>query len=371
MNKSYEYGSIKKPLFHYTEIPKQLHNITLTEEQRKRMAFGLDSGLIKNMLFEEGQVTDVKLSAVKNEKGDIEISYDEHHQYLRIPKKILGHLLNEEQKNLLLDGGVIGPVTYKGQHYFVGVDEQLNKVTIRTDRQIGIPETIGNYTLDAIDKHKLANGKPTDTRIFQTPKGDFFTAKVLIAENKNGMEFLDVKLIAKENAQALIKELNRSKVITDPEFLLYMPGIPANIEDQAKTIEAPVFEKKIVVIPQKEEKVEKTQKSTLTKERSVQKTVRNQENVVYEQVIGSADSFTINATASFVPKVFKGVALTEQQRRDMKSLKPIKVYGVNTSKGKSDATIQLLKSGGIKINYTPVQKMPGGISKSQPFDKSH
>lgn len=219
------------------KIPTDIHNITLTQEMRERMAFGLQTSLIENIVNEKFGVKDAKLSASYDSETDqVDIHYDYKEEHLKIPTKLFGETLTAEHIQLLINGEIAGPFIYNGQNYYVGMDEELNKLTVKTERQIGIPENIANYNLNGIDKYQLANNRVMDTKVYQNKNGQYFTANIKITADKKGVEVFNIKYIDEKQALKLKRTLD--KTITDPSKLLYMPGLSSNTNDVEQKVQS-------------------------------------------------------------------------------------------------------------------------------------
>ena len=355
------------------EIPEKIHNITISEENRKRLSMGFPTGIIKDIVFEDGQILDAKLVAVKNEKGNIEIGYEEKEESLRMPNKIFDKILTDAQKNLLFDGNSLGGLIYKGNEFFIHVDPELNKVVIRSADQINIPKRVGGYQLDAIDKNNLANNKTTDNRVFQAPDGTYFTAKLGYTLDKKGIEFINVKQISDVNAPSLIEKLNASKVITDESRMLNMVGIPVKSEQSEIKVESPLtLETTIKVVkdanatksiekgassPKVEIKpINELSKSSAKSNSNMTPTRSYNSHVAYDSVYKTDKGFNIDVKKTWIPSKIKGVTLTKEQKDLLRDQKPVLVKGMNLKSGKTDGIVMIEKNGGIKFDLESFTK---------------
>ena len=350
--------------FHLDEIPKKLHNITFTQEQLDRLSQGLPTGLIEGIVFEDGSIENAKISLSKNSDTDkLEINYNFKEENLAIPDKIFDVLLTSEQKNKIINGELLGGFTMNGQSIYIGLDPELNKVVVKTQRELKIPNELLNYTLDPVDKMYLSNGKMTDERLFKTNKGDYFTARVSLTIDKKGIELVNIKSISQPRALEIKDILNASKVVKDDQFLLNMPGITANQEHSKQTykpIEKVVYKRESLhnIKIQRERHIIKSSPN----EHSTQVTIENKKTsksihqkkekrvykrngktythvdkpkvsyVQYENVTGGADGFTItpkNKNAAFLKATFKDVHTTAQQRSDFIKGREVLIKGAN------------------------------------------
>lgn len=339
-------------LFDLDDVPKQVYNVNLSEQQVKRLASGLKTDLIEGLETEDG-VTSGKISLSAAEDGKIHINITEKEETLYIPHEILGNTLTDINKQELLDGALLSLI-YKGNQYFVGIDQDLNKITISTDREMGIPQSFCNYTLDETDKYRLANGSVTDQRLFQTNKGDYFLAKLNLTNDKKGIEILEIKTISKEKAEKLKITINKSKVITDETKMIGSPMLSKNKKtslENHRDIEKPIFR---VAKNQERRKAEleelKTYKNSKTNEEyRVKKNVR--ESIKYLGSSGNEEGFTIIPKSLFLKDTFKGVKITDKMRMDFDNFKKVRINGANIRGVKRDVYIYKTKEGGFKTDY--------------------
>lgn len=200
--------SKEENLFELSEIPRFLYNKELTESQRSRLAAGRQTELIRDIVVNRNSPPiDAKVTAIKNKEGQLELAYDYAEKQFVMPTKIFGQALTNDQKAKLFEGELIS-LPYRGSDYFVGLDKELNKITVKSGRQIGIPEQVADYRLTTEDKLNLANGKAMDTRLYATPEGDYFTAKLKFTEDKKGIEFGEIKFVDRENVRELREKYN-------------------------------------------------------------------------------------------------------------------------------------------------------------------
>lgn len=192
-------------------IPERIYNKILTQETRERLATGRESSLIKDIVIDGEPPKDAKLTASKNEEGKTVITFDYLENDLKLPKEILGTKLNNDQLDKLFYGELLS-LTYKGQQYYVGMDKDLNKITVKSNAQIGIPDKIQGYSLTWKDQLEIANGKATDTHLFKTKEGDIYTARFKMTEDRKGIVFEDIKFVSPENAKELELKYNRESL---------------------------------------------------------------------------------------------------------------------------------------------------------------
>lgn len=353
-------------------IPESVYNKILTDEQRSRIASGRQSGLIKDIVVDVDKAPiDAKISAKVNSEGKVEITYDYAEKILKMPTAILGIKLDKEQKDKLFNGELLA-VKFKGENLYVGIDRELNKVTVKSAQQIGIPAEVSNYKLNEVDKYYLAQGKTTETHLFKTPEGDNFTANFSMTSDNKGISFINIKFVDKDNAKELADKYNVDKKITDQSYMLPPVRITQFINDNAVAIETrpEVFIKKIVTSPL-ENKLQDTIKNhkvidpeILTGKSDLEKQSRRP-IIEYKNVNTTATGFNIEATEYFAPYKLKGVTLSEEQRKSIASGEKTLVQGMNINNKPTDAFVQIKKDGsGFDWDFKSAQ------NKSKVFDKN-
>ena len=267
-------------VFTEKEIPKTIHNIALTENQRQRLLKGLKTGLIKGVIFENGKVENVKIQAIKDKENNVNLEYDIQKKSLEIPNKIFNQNLTEEQIQQLYNGELLH-LNFKQKDYFIGVDPDLNKITIKNLKEIQIPDKLGRYKLDSHDKQRLANGLETRDHVFVTSSNNYYVGSIKLTEDKKGIEINNIKDLDKDTAIKLSEKIN---------------------------------------IPMKAES--KSSFGDITQEiiRDLEKDSNNSK--ILKRV--SKEGITeIQTNKIFTPKTFKGVQLSEKQIKDFEDFKKI------------------------------------------------
>lgn len=333
-------------------IPQSIYNKQLTDEQRTRLASGKQSGLIKDIIIEEGKPpVDAKISAEVNKEGKLELKYDYAEKVFKMPHAILGITLDKDQKDKLFNGELLS-IKYKKEDLYIGIDRDLNKVTVKSAHQIGIPSEISNYKLNDVDKYYLAQGKKTETHLFKTPEGNYFTANFGMTEDKKGLTFSDIKFVDKENSKELADKYNTDKKITDQSYMLPPVRITQFVTDNAVAIETrpEVFVKKIVTSPLENslqnsaKNMEVINPEVLSGKANLEKQSRRP-IVEYKNVQTTATGFNIEATQYFAPYKLKGVTLTEEQRKSIAGGEKTLIKGMDIRDKKTDAYVQIKKDG--------------------------
>jgi hypothetical protein len=353
-------------------IPESLYNKKLSDEQRVRLASGRQSGLLKDIIVEEGKPpVDAKVSANINKEGKVELTYDYAEKTFKMPTAILGMKLTTDQKDKLFNGDLL-TVKYKGDNLYVGIDRDLNKITVKSPKQIGIPSEISDYKLNEVDKYYLAQGKTTETHLFKTPEGDNFTAKFGMTQDGKGVTFSDIKFVDKENAKEIALKYNTDKTIKDENFMLPPVRITQFASENVVPIEVnpKVFIKKIVTSPfenglhnsinNKSENGTEIHNINTNPEKKSRRPI-----IEYKNVNTTDNGFNIEATEYFAPYTLKGVKLTEEQRKSISNGEKTLVQGMNIKDKITDAYVQIKKDGsGFDWDFKSAQ------SQSKPFDKN-
>lgn len=164
----------------------------------------LDRGVLSDMTEVKGKPAKIRMT----EKGT-SIFYKK--EALVIPNKILGKKLSEQQKKSLLDGDMIMLPAKKG-HVFVQVDQELNSVIVRSEKELSIPTMIGDKELTAADKYLLANGHSLDNMILHGPEG-YFIADVSMNSDRKGYAFANIQNISVTKARELIEKQKENNVV--------------------------------------------------------------------------------------------------------------------------------------------------------------
>ncbi len=286
------------------DIPKKVNNINLTEEQIDRLAFGLQTNKINDIVDKDGLIFNAKLSASYDENNNVVIQYEYEDEKLHLPETLFGHKLSEEQLKKIFDGELLGPLKYEGNDFYFGYDNKLNKFTIKTNQEIGIPKEVAGYKLNDVDKYYLANGKSLDTRVFKTKQGQYFTASLSISNDKKGVVLNNYKTIESKNAKTLIDKLNKNKKITDKSLLIGAISI-------SEKTNADVNPNRII---EDHPKVFKT------------KVVKDTRLVEFK---------------TFIPRKIKGVYLSNEQKIQLKDGQKVLVKGMNINNKPTDAYIKI------------------------------
>jgi hypothetical protein len=181
----------KAYVFDINDVPATVNNIALSEADRQNLAQGKTSSLLPNMKHDNGEVADTKIFLKKNLHGGTEICFKLKKQVLLIPDEIGGVKLSKQQ---LADLEQNMPVLIKldGKDRIVQIDKELNKISVKSLNEIGIPQMCGKYELTDKDKLDLAAGKSMPPRMFEN-NGQYFIAKLALTQDNKGLVFSDIK----------------------------------------------------------------------------------------------------------------------------------------------------------------------------------
>lgn len=335
--------TIENPLenvFQENEIPKKLHNIELGEIQRERLLKGLETGLIKGMVFEDGSVENVKVKAIRDKAGNPVLSYSSQKEELSMPSSLLGKKLTEEQVQNLYNGELLH-LNYKRKDYYVGIDFELNRITVKNDREIAVPKEFGNYSLDGHDKQRLANGKATREHLFTTKNGNHYTASISLTHDKKGIVLENIKDVPKERAQDLAQKLNGKM---EPEKHTTLGDITNEIADSID-LQKPIAQ---------------------NKETDKQKGGRKGFKVL--DISEDKGTKTLVADKVITPKTFHGTTLSDQQRADFEAFKKVELHGVTNKHSGKVQNVTIWKDKDInafKMEWKPIKSPSKNISISK------
>ena len=203
------------------KIPDKLYGVELKADYRTQLSQGQWSGLLRNAQLPDGSIRDVKVRLSEGQNGQLRVQHECKAEKLELPKYVLNRKLTAEEQLDLLNKKAVGPIHFKGADFFLVVDQELNKVIVKTDRELGVPdpEKIGQYKLEgmsemggyvfsATEKHQLANGEKLPAKVYQAPDGSFFAAELRVTEDRKGVEFSNVKALSKTEALELKEKLN-------------------------------------------------------------------------------------------------------------------------------------------------------------------
>lgn len=358
--------------FDFDEVPKELHNVELTEGQLERLAHGLETGLIEGIVLEDDSVVNAKISLSRNdESGLVEINYNIQEETLEIPEVILGVNLSKEQKQLLKDGELISGFKVNGEGLHIGVDPELRKVVVKSDRDLGIPNKLLDCELSEFDKITLVNGRKTTTKLFKTSNGDHFTARIGITRDSKGVEFTEITAIKDlGRVDKLRKELNTARVITDEKYLLNMPAITAN-QDHSKRTYKPIEPASYKIKSIKDIRIDRERENNnIEVAKSNNETLRvskqqgninyrvgakkKQGHIKYKSVSGDDKGFSITpekSKSAFLKDTFKGVKITNEQKEKFAKGQKVLIKGAQFKDGKKDVFVFKDKAGNFKTKY--------------------
>jgi hypothetical protein len=221
------------------KIPNEIYGITLDADNKERLSYGEWSGLLKHGTMEDGTVKDLKIKLEYDPSGESIVHRDIKEGFLQIPKRILDNELSAEQVDMLKKNQIIGPLKHQGEAFYVKVDNELNKITIKSEKEIGVLHEMGGYSFSDREKNQLANGNKVEPKVYMNPDGDYFMAGLRISEDKKGIEFLSPQLLSTEEALELMTKLNAPKTELAGSLVTTFSQINTQELNQVK-IEGPV-----------------------------------------------------------------------------------------------------------------------------------
>jgi hypothetical protein len=197
-------------------VEEVLESLKVAKDPRiiDQLKFGQQSDLIRDMKLPDGRVRDGKITIRNGKDGVPEAHFNilEKKAKLEIPQKINGKKLNKQEQEDLKNGKAIVLSTATSK-MVVKIDPQLNKVSVNSPGEIGIPKQVGGYTLNNEDIKRLAEGKSMDTKVFHDPKtGQYFTGQLSLSADRNGLELSDIRKLSLSQALELKERLNNDIV---------------------------------------------------------------------------------------------------------------------------------------------------------------
>ncbi|MCW3788362.1 DUF3945 domain-containing protein [Plebeiibacterium sediminum] len=217
-------------------IPKQIQGVNLSKEDQERLADG-ETILLKNMVTNNG-IMDGSVELKPNKDGVLSpsIAYARPSEVI-IKDKILKYKLSKEEKQHLENGKVLGPLELdKDFKAYLQVDKAQNRVVIKTEKEIGVPKTIGGYALSYGDKNRLANGEKMLPRVFKGKHG-YFMANVNITKDKTGLEYSNIVALSNQEAIQMMDSIN-SKTYSNELILENIVGVTKDMKTQGKSQES-------------------------------------------------------------------------------------------------------------------------------------
>jgi hypothetical protein len=212
----------KEPLFQTSEIPSSINGVNLSEDDIEKLSYGESSGLLKNLMFGDGELRDGKISLSRDDEGQLEINYVFSKPEILIPKQIDDYVLSERDRLRLMNNETVGPFLFGGQHVFLQVDHDINRIVVKSAHEINVPQKIAGYTLTDDDMNRLANGEKMPNHLFCID-GTYYTAEVGMTKDKRGLYFdnyKEQKHLTKDGLKDLEETLNRLPSSPTPPLLL-------------------------------------------------------------------------------------------------------------------------------------------------------
>lgn len=220
------------------KIPQVLYGVALTEGQIKKAMEG-ENIYLENLNI-NGKVTDAKIKFYTDpEDQQVKFKLLEKKQELTIPDKVDTYQLTDKDKKDLMEEKVVAIKLKTGSLLFVQLDKELNRVTVKTEKDIKVPDEIGGYKLTDQDKVLFANKEKLPLRIFYNEKTDtHFLCNIRLTEDGKGIEFDNYKEVPKHQVKDLTNKYN-----TQDKAIENASGITSRII--AESTEEKTTEKKI------------------------------------------------------------------------------------------------------------------------------
>jgi hypothetical protein len=201
-------------IFAKEEMPIEIFGVKISENDRENLSKGLPSSLLENLQLQDGRIIDGKLSFKKDkETGEINAQISEKKPDLNIGNKFLTHSFTIKERTELEQGRAIGPLTVTAglttlKDIFLQVDRELNRIVVKSNKELGVFDKIGGYKLSNNDKNLLANNEKMPPRVYKGKDGKYFTAEIKITDDKKGIEYNNVKMLTHKQALELQPKLN-------------------------------------------------------------------------------------------------------------------------------------------------------------------
>lgn len=190
---------------------KEALNLNLTDSNNKLLMQGDTSEIVEVA----GKKSKITLRRKNN--GDMLAEIFHVKEAIEIPDRIEGHKLSRNEKKSLMDGGIVLLNTKDGAAY-IQIDKELNMVIVKSSKDVGIPNVIGDnakhnfkgYKLTNTDKELLANGHMLPPKVLCSRDG-FILAEFGISDDKKGVKFAHVISIPKKDVNDYIEKYNVEK----------------------------------------------------------------------------------------------------------------------------------------------------------------
>jgi hypothetical protein len=202
---------IKKPLFKKSDIPAVINHVELSDSDIEKLSFGESSDVLKNLMFDEGELRDGKIRLSRDESGRLEVNYMFSRPGITIPEQLDDYAIPEKDRLRLMNNETAGPFLYRGQHIFLQVDHDINRIVVKSAHELNVPQKIAGYALTAEDMNTLANGGKMTNRLFCI-EGKYYTAEIGMTEDRRGLFFdsyKDQSHLTGEQLKSLEKALNK------------------------------------------------------------------------------------------------------------------------------------------------------------------
>lgn len=178
-------------------VPDYIFGVKIEPFQKEMLSEGSMVSL-RNMQMPDGKLIDGK---IKYSPEGIEVFKKE--SQLIIPEKILGHKISPQEKDDLMNGKTI-KINHKDKPVYIAVDKDLNKLMVRTERDLGAIKEIGDYKLTEQEKTAWVNKEKLPPHLFYDNKTNtYFTASIQLSEDGKGIVYHDIKKVEKTSLQEI------------------------------------------------------------------------------------------------------------------------------------------------------------------------
>lgn len=229
------------------KLKEQLTKLGLLEQFGEhnvaRLCAGLPTTMIEHVPF-EGRLYDGKFNLQVDKDGNYNLHFNKKKVEIEVPEEILGKKISKKDKEHLLNGDTLGPFSHAQSktNFYLCIDKELNAVSVKTDKQLGIPKEMLGHTFSTEEKNLLANNKAVGPRVFCVD-GQYFIGTFTLHQNdseNHHMSMMIDKEISKAQAEILkgqlkdnvqadySKALSLNDKYTDKNAGLFIPIAPTD-----------------------------------------------------------------------------------------------------------------------------------------------
>lgn len=143
---------------------------------------------------------------------EVRVNFYFKKETLFIPDILFGRKLSKDDKQRIKDGQLLR-FNYKGNNIYLQLDKELNSVIVKGDRELNIPDVIGNYHdfpgyhLTPEDKKIVVNGGILPPKVMKGSQG-FFLANFGMTKDRTGYSFSEYQSIPSGSVADYIERYN-------------------------------------------------------------------------------------------------------------------------------------------------------------------